>query len=186
MPQGEQNDISTSLKEFEQLFVQYEADFYRYALYLADSTCSADDLYQETWLRIATHFKRGKTINDFKKFLFTVATNIHRDELKKNKVRRFFLGPSLNDKDQHENISAAAQENPDNFLSDALNQSLHQLSHRQRSMFCLNHIEGFKISEIAKMMNCAEGTVKATIYKAVQKLRQNLKEFREQDDMFTH
>jgi RNA polymerase sigma-70 factor (ECF subfamily) len=184
MPQGAP-EINHNSEEFEALFKRHEADLYRYARYLADTTVAAEDIYQETWLRVAKHIHNGKAIQNFKKFLFTVATNIHRDELRKIKTRRFFLGPSMDDDEQNQNIWVSPDVSSEEFFSDALEESLSHLSARQRSMFCLNYIEGFKIAEIAKMMNCADGTVKATIYKAVQKLRRDLKEFREKDEVFT-
>ncbi len=178
MPRGSEDNRIDQVA-FQELFKTHEADLFRYARYLSDSQSAADDIYQETWLRVATFLQHKPVIRNFKNFLFSVATNIHRDDLKKRKVRRFFLGPSINDENEHQHIWVASEFKPDDLLSDALEESLQQLSARQRSMFCLSYIEGFKISEISQMMNCAEGTVKATIYKAVQKLRQDLKEFRE-------
>lgn len=179
MAQGAHDNKPIDSASFEKLFQQHEADLWRYARYLADSQSWAEDIYQETWLRVARHINKNRVIKNFKNFLFTVATNIYRDDLKKRRFRRFFLGPSLDDEEQDDKIWVSSQVNENDFLSDALDQSLRALSARQRSMFCLSYIEGFKISEISKIMNCAEGTVKATIYKAVQKLRQDLKEFRE-------
>ena len=177
MPRGEQENTNIDSAAFEDQFNKYEMDLFRYTRYLADSIHAAEDIYQETWLRVARHLNSGKQIRNFKNFLFTVAANVYKDELKKVKVRRFFLGPSLDDEEQ--NIWVSNDDGQNEFLSDELEKSLNQLSARQRSMFCLCHIEGFKISEISEIMKCAEGTVKTTIFKAVQKLRQDLKQFRE-------
>jgi RNA polymerase sigma factor (sigma-70 family) len=48
------------------------------------------------------------------------------------------------------------------------------LGHRQRTAFVLRYTQGLSIAEIAEVMGCAQGTVKATIHKSVMKLRREL------------
>jgi RNA polymerase sigma-70 factor (ECF subfamily) len=48
------------------------------------------------------------------------------------------------------------------------------LSPQQRMVFTLKHYEGYKLAEIASMMECAEGTVKRYLFTATEKLRQRL------------
>jgi RNA polymerase sigma-70 factor (ECF subfamily) len=164
---------------FEANFQTYEAALFRYVCYLAGSSSSAEDIYQETWLRVARHLSRGKTVRNFKSFLFATATNIFRDELRKCKVRHFFLGPSLDDTTCDESIWLSSQETQDQIgFNETLQQSLEALTPKQRTMFCLSYIEEFKIAEISQIMQCAEGTVKATLFKVVRKLRRDLSEYR--------
>ncbi|MBN1481097.1 RNA polymerase sigma factor [candidate division KSB1 bacterium] len=168
------NDINGA--DFKALFHQNEAALFRYIRYLAGSSRHAEDIYQETWLRVVGYLRKGKRIQNFKGFLFTVATNIYRDELQRLRIRRFFLGTSLDEKDVADELWVSTETSPDQEeLNEILEYSLSHLSGKQRSMFCLRFIEGFKISEISQIMKCAEGTVKATLYKAVQKLRHHLK-----------
>lgn len=58
-----------------------------------------------------------------------------------------------------------------------IDDAIHSLSTKQREIFVMKHIEGMKIHEIAKSLHCAEGTVKAHLFKAVKKLQNNLGEF---------
>lgn len=165
---------------FTALFQKHEAALYRYVRYLAGYSQSAEDLYQETWLRVVGYLNKGEKIHNFKNFLFTVATNIFRDELQSLRIRRFFLGASLDDERFSDELWVSTEPSSDqNTLNETLENGLAQLSARQRSMFCLSYIEGFKIAEISRMTKCAEGTVKATIHKAVQKLRRHLRKMGE-------
>ena len=43
-------------------------------------------------------------------------------------------------------------------------------------VFALRHYDGYKLKEIASMMNCAEGTVKKYLFTATERLREQLKE----------
>ena len=45
-------------------------------------------------------------------------------------------------------------------LSDEIRRSLDLLSDRERSVFVLKHMHGYRLREIAVMIDCAEGTVK--------------------------
>ena len=53
--------------------------------------------------------------------------------------------------------------------------ALATLSAQQRVVFILRHYQDLKLSEIAVMMNCAEGTVKRYLYLAIRKLREQLR-----------
>jgi RNA polymerase sigma-70 factor (ECF subfamily) len=68
---------------------------------------------------------------------------------------------------------------PDNLVvnsesSDKINKALNTLSPNQKMSFLLKHYEGYKIREIAEMMNCKEGTIKKYLFEAVRKLKMQL------------
>jgi len=48
------------------------------------------------------------------------------------------------------------------------------LSSREHTVFILKHVHDYKIREIAAMLDCAEGTVKNYLFRAVHKLRKHL------------
>lgn len=59
-------------------------------------------------------------------------------------------------------------------LSVEIRESLDLLSDRERSVFVLKHMHGYRLREIAIMIDCAEGTVKNYLFRATQKLREAL------------
>jgi RNA polymerase sigma-70 factor (ECF subfamily) len=63
------------------------------------------------------------------------------------------------------------QQTLDNELQHHLETALSTLSDRQRIVFILKHNQGYKIREIADLLHCAEGTVKNTLYRAIEKLQ---------------
>ena len=162
--------------EFELLFQQYEAGLFRYVMYLCNSLSQAEDLYQETWLRVVTRFRKRSKIRNFKSYLYTTATNLFRDELRKRRVRRFILGEIAELTIKESPLLLWNGDNPDRniHIRDEIQQALGALTERQRMMFCLSYIEDLSIAEISRITNCAKGTVKSTLYKAVQKMRKTL------------
>jgi RNA polymerase sigma-70 factor (ECF subfamily) len=91
---------------------------------------------------------------------------------------------SINDNSEDEDNfyeSSIVDENktPDRKLEDIeadvnIQKALELLSPKQKMSFVLKHYEGYKIKEIAEMMDCKEGTIKKYLFDAVQKLRQEL------------
>lgn len=79
----------------------------------------------------------------------------------------------------HETIQDADQGDPG--LREQLRRAVLLLPHRQRMAFVLRFGQELTIEEIAEVMGCAPGTVKATLHKAVEKLRRRLGEEFEND-----
>lgn len=170
---------------FATLYKRYETDLYRFVYYLASGSDTAEELFQETWLRVVRHIGK-KRITDFKKWIFAIATNLYRDELRKRKIRRLFLGREPVEGETGEagiggRHAPAPGDQPDAeafAIREALGKAMKNLTPRQRTVFVLTQIEGFKMREVAEMLGRSEGTVKSTLHRAVSILRDALGEFR--------
>jgi RNA polymerase sigma-70 factor (ECF subfamily) len=85
----------------------------------------------------------------------------------------------LNDEDNIHFTSSIPEDDvlsPDNLVVNAehgakITEALNTLSPNQKMSFLLKHYEGYKIREIAEMMNCKEGTIKKYLFEAVRKLK---------------
>jgi len=168
---------------FARLYNKYETDLYRFVFYLAGEPDTAEELFQDTWIRAVKHM--GKTrITNFKSWLFKVAVNLYRDELRRRKVRRLFLGrmPVEEDYDKTESGPVAVPQTPskaDDFsIREGISKAMKKLSPKQKTVFVLTYIEGFKIREVSEMLGKAEGTIKCTLHRALTILRGELEEFR--------
>jgi RNA polymerase sigma-70 factor (ECF subfamily) len=61
-------------------------------------------------------------------------------------------------------------------ISSSIEKALDKLSPKQKLVFTLRHFEGYKLNEIAVMMNCVEGTVKRYLFTATRRMRDQLKD----------
>jgi RNA polymerase sigma-70 factor (ECF subfamily) len=59
-------------------------------------------------------------------------------------------------------------------LGEMVTAAVESLSPKQKITFILKHYEGYKIREIAEMLNCKEGTVKKYLFDAIRNLRKKL------------
>ena len=188
MPQGDsalvEKACSGDLQAFKELFQKYENSVFNYALYLTGSRSKASELYQETWLRVAGAFQKKSSITNFKSWLVTITTNIFRDQLRKNKFRNFFLGTEAVETDYFHSdesnvvVPSVSFEGDNLELKQAILESMERLSSRQRIIFAMFYVQGFKIDEISNSLKVAPGTVKATLFKAVRMMRGELGEFK--------
>ena len=175
------------LKAFDELFKKYQNSVYRYANYLTQNRIEADDLFQETWLRAARYLPTSANIRDFKAWILTIIANLHKDELRKKKIRRLYLfhhsERSKSQTDQFEKLdfespSKVPDETVQVDIGLALNKAITTLPIKQRRVFVLKEIEGLKHSEISEILNVPIGTIKSLFHRAIKNLQQELAEFK--------
>jgi RNA polymerase sigma-70 factor (ECF subfamily) len=144
----------------------YKNRIFNFILRIVKDREKALDLTQEVFIK--AYFK----INTFKKdsklstWLFTIASNLSRSELRKRKIIDFInmLSPKL-----------LVEEHPGN--SSGIEYLLQKIKPDYRIPFILKEIEGFSSEEIANILKIPEGTVKSRIFRAKKTLR-NLMEGR--------
>jgi len=170
---------------FDQLFFKYKTSVYRFAYYLSQNKNEADDLFQETWLRAVKNMNQNDKIKDFKAWIFTIANNLHRDELRKKKIRRlFFSSKQIEKGNPQSSIENSNQEIKSNIYNESksiefnmtFQQAVAKLTSKQRRVFILQEIEGFKQKEISQILNIPVGTVKSLFHRAIIFLKKELVE----------
>jgi RNA polymerase sigma-70 factor (ECF subfamily) len=168
---------------FDDVFQEFQSHVFRFACYLTRCPNEAEELFQETWLRAVQGFPGDFDRKRFKAWLFTVAANIHKDNLRKKKIRRLFLLERTKVSTQGRGFPAymlggknvfLASESEGVDLGRALGEAVAKLPERQRRIFVLKEVEGFKYTEIGEMFDLPVGTVKSLLHRAVRRLRQEL------------
>lgn len=176
------------IKVFDELFHEHKTAIFRYAGFLTQNRDEAEDLFQETWLRVAKHFSKTTDIRNIKSWIFTITANLFRDSIRKKKIRRMLMmqNPAsfenVSQEDEtlftrHDQLQFNVSDRVD--VSMAVNQALLSLPFKQKQIFILKEIEGFKLIEISAMLNMPMGTVKSLLHRAVKRLQKSLHEFRD-------
>jgi RNA polymerase sigma-70 factor (ECF subfamily) len=68
---------------FDALLARYQHRLYRYLVRLTTNPALAEDLFQETWLKVITRIHRYDERRPFEPWLFSVARNLAIDHLRK-------------------------------------------------------------------------------------------------------
>ena len=184
--ESNKNGVSSSRtmqEEFDDLYQQYRSAVYSFACYLTQNSGEAEDLFQETWLRVVHHLPKKVEKASAKAWIFTITANLHKDALRKKRIRRaFFLqkaSRSAPDTDADSFLFGSSFSSENNGANRVdmrrdIAQAMKQLPEQQRGIFALREIEGLKYSEISEIYNIPEGTVKSLMFRAVRKLRGEL------------
>lgn len=141
----------------------------------------AKDIYQEVFIRVYRSLSGFQFRSEFSTWLYRVVTNVCLSHQTRSKSR---LLTSIEDLDHAEREVQVASRptavTPERHAQNAeigrhIAEAMEHLSPQQRLVFTLKHYQGYKLREIASMMDCAEGTVKKYLFTATEKLRRRLR-----------
>ncbi len=168
---------------FEQLIYNYDRSVLSIAMKYVHDTDEAKDIYQEVFIRVFRGLKKFEFRSEFSTWLFRITTNVcltHKSRKKEEMIvslQEEFgeerMGYETKDL-QYDGLSPE-EETSGNDLGNLISTAVDSLSSKQKITFVLKHYEGYKIREIAEMLNCREGTVKKYLFDAVNNLKRKLK-----------
>lgn len=168
---------------FEELVYRYDRSVLSITIKYANNEDDAKDLYQEVFIRVYRGLRSFRFQSEFSTWLFRITTNVCLTYKSRSKEH---LRVSIDkDYDEEENEYSTTKElvydgsSPEEIssganLGDIVNAAVESLSPKQKMTFVLKHYEGYKIREIAEMLNCKEGTVKKYLFDATKNLRKKL------------
>lgn len=140
---------------------EYKIPLYNYIYRIVYRKEDAEDILQETFLKIFKNIKNIDFKRNFKSFIFKIARNSCIDFLRKKRKEIGFTDEIY--------------EKPDNFeermkLKSKIERLLSNLKREEREIIVLKYIENFKIKEIAEILEIPENTVKIKIFRALKKI----------------
>ena len=134
----------------------------------------SEDLVQEAFIRVHRHLGRFDRSKKFSTWIYTIASNLAKNELR-NRARSPLvlftsLAPQWDDEErplEFEDYGAQPDEAfRQNHLREAVEHSVARLPAHHREVFVLREIEGRSYEEIAEMTHCNLGTVKSRLNRA--------------------
>lgn len=159
----------------DELIVRYQHRLLRYLLYLTGNREAAEDLFQETWMRVLV---RGKQFNGHSRFdtwLFTIARNLVIDQ--KRKRTMVHLEDLCDSEEDERQIDVASSEpTPFELCSNQEDRehiaaALLQLDALHREVLVLRFHEELSLDEIAKVTSAPLSTVKSRLYRGLAALK---------------
>ena len=158
---------SGDIDQLGRLFEKFHQKLYNFFLHQTGSRQSSEDLAQDVFFRMLKYRHTYRGEGKFTTWMFTIAHNTKIDYYRKSNNL-----PQLNDKldateghelDPEEELNSAA----DIVL---LRKALAQLPQDKREVLLLSRFQDLKYEEIAKVLNCKVGTVKARVFRALKEL----------------
>jgi len=138
---------------------------------LAGETGVVQELTQEVFLKCLQHCQRFEEGRPVAAWIFTLAANAATDHLRKR--GRELPNPETFDAPDPHQPAPWDQVDQGRRLRD-LRSAMEGLTPRQRAMILAYYVQEHPVKRIADDLGCAEGTVKATLFQSLAKLRKNL------------
>ena len=178
---------SGDMKAFEQILYKYDKHVMNIAYSFRNNEEDAKDIYQEVFLRVYRGLKNFQFKSEFATWLYRITTNVcisHHTRQKKHKMDSIdeeigFDGENpLTLKDYLSDNNETDSRMMHTDISNHINFAVEKLPPKQKMAFTLKFYQDYKIKEIAKMMNCTDGTIKRYLFTAANKMRESLKKLR--------
>jgi RNA polymerase sigma-70 factor, ECF subfamily len=130
-----------------------------------------NDLSQEVFIKAYNALPNFRFESSFYTWLYRIAVNRSRDELRRKKTKKFFSFQTLDDGADREielKLSVAPENRDDHEI---VSLGLQTLPEKFRTAVILKDIDGLPYEEIAEIMDCELGTVKSRISRGRTMLR---------------
>lgn len=173
-------------RAFEELVRQYDQSVLRLALNLLRSPEDANDIYQETFLRVYRNLHKFRYDCSFHTWLYRIVTNLCLDVLRKRKVRKeeaSTIATADGELDRMGSVPEARghgdpqRELFSTQLNGRIRETLAGLTPRERVVFEMRHYEGMRLKAIGELLGTTEEAAKNCLFRATQKMRAALGDF---------
>jgi RNA polymerase sigma-70 factor (ECF subfamily) len=166
--------LNGNSNSFSFLIKLHRKPLFTYLYRLCGDKVTAEDMFQETLLKVWQNLKKYNEQNKFSSWLFSIAHNVAVDTLRKRKVRNNIIYmDEIHEPDNNLNpftILIAKESGAE--ISNAID----KLPEKQKQVFLLRQHGEMTFKEIAELLKEPINTVLGHMHYAVDKLRKELKE----------
>jgi RNA polymerase sigma-70 factor, ECF subfamily len=159
----------------DQLIIQYQHRLLRYLLYLTGDREAAEDLFQETWMRVLTRGAQFNGNSRFDTWLFTIARNLVIDLRRKRTMSSL---EALSETTEDDRPFEVPSEQPSPFEvyqarenGQRVTAALLSLEPLHREVLILRFHEELSLEEIAQITRAPLSTVKSRLYRGLAALK---------------
>lgn len=163
------------VEAYEKLFALYYSKIFRLAFRLCGQGQDAEEVAQETFVRVARSIKNFRGDSKFNTWITRIAVNTAYDL--RSKRRRHMEGREDRDVDGEVIDPSQSGSHEESDLQNAIKQALDHLPPKQREVMVLTFMEGYSHEEAAEMLKCSINTVSWRVFAAKKKLKSKLKRF---------
>ena len=161
---------------FQSDILPLKNELYRMALRITMNAADAEDVVQETMMKVWNRRDQWNQIESIEAFCLTICRNVSLDKVRRMDNQTQSLDAAYDPKDQ----GVASNPEEQAIQSDRVRlvrQMINQLPEKQRSCMQLRDMEGKSYKDIATVLDITEEQVKVNIFRARQTIREKFKRF---------
>lgn len=181
-----QDFLNGNVAAFNTLVWRWEKPIYNFILrYIGDGD-QAKDVMQQCFIRTFKSLKKLKDHRRFSSWLYQIAMNLCRDELKKKKYTTYTISEvrdfEQNEKSDYTVVLADNEHDATHLthrenLADLLQKALMTIPEEQRVVIIMKQYHGMKFTEIADVLKTPINTIKSRMYYGLDALNVVLKKW---------
>jgi RNA polymerase sigma-70 factor, ECF subfamily len=161
-------------RAFNELVERYQNRLLNFVYRTTGDRERAEDLVQETFIRVYRHLHRFDQSKKFSTWVYTIASNLAKNELRNRSRNPLVLFQMFRKSDDGESRPLEWEDNtyrPDDLyrkrhLKSMVDSAVDQLPEHHRTVFMLREMEGKTYEEIAEITGANLGTVKSRLNRA--------------------
>ncbi len=169
----------------DELVERHHASLVRYFFHQSRSRETAEDLAQETWVRVIRHRADYRPTARFPTYLFSIARNLWIDRYRSQKAAPPTVSADRELGGEEEGGATLGSFLPSREPEPSERASVHEEAERVRAaverlppglrdVFDLGEVQGLRYQDVAGILDIPVGTVKSRMHAAVQRLREAL------------
>ena len=175
-----QASLDGDLRAFGEIVSRYDQRLLNFVYRTIGDRERAQDLVQETFVRVYRHLQRFDQTKKFSTWIYTIASNLAKNELRNRSRNPLVLFQTIKknwDADHRPLEWEDTQYKPDDLfrkrhLREKVEEAVSQLPEHHRMVFVLRELEGKTYEEIAEITGCNLGTVKSRLNRARNRFAQ--------------
>jgi len=164
---------------FEQIVHRYKDPLVNFIYNYLGNRIDAEDVIQETFLRVFKNKHLYRNIAKFSTWIYTIASNLAKTELRRRRRRRIFslsqMGYGDKDYDVPDTLGSPERIVGGKMKGQMIRNEIESLPVKFREVVVLRDIQEFSYEEISKILNIPIGTVKSRVNRGRLRLQKKLK-----------
>ena len=169
------------INAYNELVKRYKDRLLNFALRYFNNVEQAEDVVQDTLIKLYTHASYYKKVAKFSTWIFTIAKNNALTELRKNKRKKTDSlwtddGQVIDINSKEESLDSKVQ---NEIAIDQLNNFLDEIPENFRMAVVLRDFQELSYEEISKILEIPIGTIKSRINRGRIQLAEKMKHFKE-------
>ncbi|HOX26308.1 MAG TPA: sigma-70 family RNA polymerase sigma factor [Candidatus Krumholzibacteria bacterium] len=168
-------------RAFDEIVGRYKGRLFSFTLRMVKDASLAEELTQETLIRVYMHAEKYREIARFSTWVFTIATNLVRNRMRQqSRSPRFLTLNPVPDEDEQlvdppDPVADPSRSIESEELGRLISAATAKIPEKYRVPFLLREVEQLSYEEIQRATGLKLGTVRSRINRARHRFRQNVK-----------
>jgi len=169
-------------RAYDEIVRRFKGRLFSFILRMVADPTEAEEIAQDTLIRAYIHADKYREIAKFSTWLFTIATNLVRNQVRKKKRQPYMMtldpAPVNDDQiplDPPDPVSDPTRQLEGRELGELIAEATAQVPEKYRVPFLLREVEQLSYEEIQQVTGLKLGTVRSRINRARNRFRANIK-----------